>query len=334
MIVVGLAGAAVLSFNLLSEPIDGGAFIFLVVLPGFTVLAIFAGYLKGTDRSWISPLFEIGGISFVASIALSVLLLLKLAISVQVVLIGFLGATGILLGTFWLIVKSDIKNTGAGDDAFLPLTQSENEANLKKGQYALMIGALAVFLMQAGFPLLVAPFLSESDLGLFRAAERMALLISFPTLVVNPLIAARLARQHQNKNFSQTTTLMSKAILTSVALATPFFVIMVWMPETVLNVLGPDFIAAAPYLTILAYTHLLLAFLAPFQIFLHMADAEKTAMKVNLTFLGISIVSYSLFSAYFSVLGACIAYALVVSGRSIAIALTALRHFRLAKDQT
>lgn len=74
-ILLGLAGLGILYSGLLGSPYPGSVEAFPVMLLLITVLAMFAAYARRSERPWLSPMFELGGISFLAVLLLAPILL-------------------------------------------------------------------------------------------------------------------------------------------------------------------------------------------------------------------------------------------------------------------
>ena len=101
----------------------------------------------------------------------------------------------------------------------LPLLDDEQKAEFHKGQLDFSLIVLATFLTKAGSFLLAAPFLSEVDLGLLRAAERLALLVSFPMLAINPIIAPGIVRLSRGGDAAGLRRLVLRAVTASSGIA-------------------------------------------------------------------------------------------------------------------
>ena len=190
-VVMSIAGAALLSSGMFGPVLPGSAVAFVLALPLSTALNLVSGYVKGSGRTWISPLFEIGGISVVACLLVAGGLLIgqRFAGSLApVVLVVAMGLVSLMALTF---LWRDGVAVGSGQvEGSAPRDPKE----LWQGQWDFTLIALAGFLLQAGSFSLAAPFLTSADLGLIRGAERLAVMVSFPILAINPFIAAQIVQ--------------------------------------------------------------------------------------------------------------------------------------------
>ncbi|MGH7249778.1 MAG: hypothetical protein ACREGC_02285, partial [Minisyncoccia bacterium] len=222
---------------------QNGPYAFLICLPMMSLLAVISGYLKGTGKAWIAPFFEIGGVSLAAALMMAVVsAVVGYGASSPSVLMLFTVAMSVLCFFALACVaydKSKIKKS-------IPslFTESSFRAEISQGQLAFTIIAFSGFLIQAGSFAIVGPFISENALGLARAAERLALIISFPVLAINPFIAARIVHYSQARQSAALKQLMVRASLVGGIIVAPILVVMLWAPEMLLHYMGADFIEA------------------------------------------------------------------------------------------
>ncbi len=315
-------GAMLLVSGVLGQSIPGGAWGFLFSLPMLTLLSIVAAYMKGVGQTWLAPFFEMGGVSLGASCLLGILLLLEFSITPASSGVLFTVALAVFCfpGLLWVTRHAARRRAPS-----TPLHLSEEERfMLAKGRIPLTIVVLSNFLVQAGSFVIVAPFLSDADLGLVRAAERLALVVSFPILAIDPMIAARIAGLVHSGKLESLRRLIKKAVLAGVVIAFPPLLVMLFFPDILLSFIGSEFEAATPYLRLLALTHFVLVLLGPFSMVLAMSGREREMMWVSGVALVTAIVLYPLLTAWFGVYGFIMGYMVTSVGRSLAIGILAI----------
>jgi O-antigen/teichoic acid export membrane protein len=174
-----------------------------------------------------------------------------------------------------------------------------------------MLSALAAFVTQAGSFALVGSILSEGDLGLARAAERLALMVSFPLTVVNPFIAPRIVYHVTFVDKNSLRILMSKACLASVLPALPVALTLLFIPHTFLSLFGPNFGDAALPLQVFAVAQLFTAATAPFAQLLYVGGNERALAHILIASMLVGMLLFPIATIYFGLFGFAAAYATI-----------------------
>lgn len=316
-ILVALFGAALLSSGLFGAPYPNSVVSFAVSLPMFTGLALLSGYLKGSGRAWIATIFEIGGLSMVASLLIGVGYLINGAVSAQYfpLILTFSLFLLLILGGFLLWNDAKVE----------PAEQSDEKAIFGKGAVEFTVIALSTFLIQAGAFLLAAPFLSAEALGLVRGAERLALVVSFPVLAIGPVIMPHIVRAAAAKEVAKLRHLIGLAMLVGAAIGLVPLVAMLAMPERILGLFGAEFAEVGNILRILALTHFAFLLLAPFVELLNMGGGERASMWISIGSFIAALLLFPLMSHFFGMNGFIAAYVIIMLGRGGIIVATSLR---------
>lgn len=311
-----LAGAALLASGLLGQVPDFSGPIFLVTLPLFAGLSLMAGYVKGLDQSWMSPFFEIGGLSLVAAL---LLWLVMPGVAAELPHMSLLLAMGVG------VVATVILLRPGGNPAPKPLGSPNSDRRLGQGNTAFLITAVATYATQGGVFLLAAPFLSSEDLGLLRGAERLAIMVSFVSLAINPFIAPRIVRQVEAGNRVQLRRLMAKAVGAGAAFGLAPLVLLLSFPVPALTLMGEAFASAKGLLVALACVQYAMLLASPFVMVLAMGGQEKVGMWISLGALGSAVVLIPLGTVVFGLAGFVVSYAVVVLGRTFASLILSFR---------
>lgn len=93
---------------------------------------------------------------------------------------------------------------------------------------------------------------SYSNVGIYSAASRTAMLTSFILIAVNSIAAPKFAASYQQGNFAVLEILVKNSSRIMILLATPILVLFISMPEFILGLFGDEFRRGATVLTILS----------------------------------------------------------------------------------
>lgn len=322
-------GSAMLASTLLGVPYLEGAALLPLILPLQTGLALVSGYAKGKSRAWLAPMFETGGISLVAALFLSIFFVRTGDTSGGVsLMLVFSAAMVLMVIAAVVMLLHDIPRPRR-----LPVPTDLQRSELRNGQVDFTVIALAVFITQAGSFLLAAPFLTEADLGLLRAVERLALLVSFPVLAINPVIAPRIAKLSRGGDAVGLRRLVLRAILATGGIAAcALMPLLVW-PERALALMGAEFAAAAPYLRVMALAQFLAALAGPLMVLLNMSGRERASMWINVGTLALAVALFPALSLAYGAYGFAGAYAAIIALRTTSASILAINNRKQAWGQ-
>lgn len=285
---------------------DAARVLIWAVLP-LTVLAVIAGYLRGIARVAVASVVDVSGIALLAALVLGALYLAGWTLSagaIAAIILALVVACA-LASAAWAWRDAQARAGGA------PGRSADAAAALRTGRWYLMWSALAALVTQTGAFVLVGPVLDDGELGLARAAERLAVLITFPLTAVNPFIAPRIVRHVTLGDAPGMRRLIAKACLASTLPALPLTLALCLAPVTALALFGPDFAAAAPILQIMALTQLATAATAPVSQLLYLGGHERTLTGILLATMVLGLVLFPLGAALAGGLGFALAYAAV-----------------------
>lgn len=185
-------------------------------------------------------------------------------------------AAGMMLVLLWLI-RGALREHGIGRGtvprfatrswigAGLPLLAIALLTQLQMDMSVLVIGALG----------------TPADVGLYKAAARGADLVVIANGIALHMLEPMLARALATGDREGAQRLVSQSVLTSVALAAPFAVVLALGAPWYLALFGPEFTAAAPVLRILACGYLLSYLAGPVAVILVMQNRERLVLAVT-----------------------------------------------------
>ena len=228
---------------MLAEILQGIA----LAIPPFTVAFVLGGFMKGIRKPATACLLENGGIALVAT-ALVLLFYNLSSKGISTSGWAMAAAAWIVLGQgLWQAWKWRRSTPSETND------QTLNPKAFKSSSNAFFVMSLAPFMQQTLFILIAGWYLSDADLGLFKVAERTALLISFILIVINAILPPRFASLYQQGKMAELTSLLRRGALLGLLLASPLLVLCIGFPEWVLSYYGDEFVQAAPLLQLIAF---------------------------------------------------------------------------------
>lgn len=325
---VGSVFALALAFGMiwlgvLGPSLPHSTIVLLVAVPVLSLLAVVSGHLKGLRLTAIAPFFEIGGWSLLSAVLLSTLsgfggfsyhALVSFSLAAGAALLALFGGAAILV--VWKSIP--ILQTSLGGSA-------AKSSSVFVGQFDFTVTAVTSFLVQAGAFLVAAPFLTDNDIGLLRAAERFALIVSFPALVIRPMIMASIVTNVKSGDTARLRRLLIQAGLAGGSLGLVPLAVMLFNPAWTLRLIGPEFVGAAPFLQILAGVHFLVVVLSPLGTLLNMGGSERLMMWIAIGTFVVALALFPVLSIWYDAIGFLVAYSIAVMLRLVLITAFAFR---------
>lgn len=316
-LILGVVGSVLLWSGIFGQPFPGSLVAFPFALVLTTALALFAGYARGSERPWAAPMFELGGISMLTVGLLTLALVAMTDVTPLTVTAIFLISMLCMIGISVIVISRDLPD-GSG----LLHPSNDHRRELQHGQIPFTLIAIASFLVQSGSFLIAAPFLAQADLGLLRAAERLALLVSFPVLAITPLIVPQVVRFARLGDATGLRRTLMGAMGASGVIGASVLLLLLFWPARALALMGEEFIEAVPYLQIMAVAQFVVAVISPLIGFLHSAGHERLSMWINLGALALALGLIPILCTVFGALGFALAYSAVIIVRFGLIGLT------------
>lgn len=221
-----------------------------IATPAFTLCYILAGFMKAVRRPATACLMLRGGVALVTAgfvwainrwaFADAGIGNLGIAYAVSAWAIAVLA---LWLCRRWFSHRPPSAKTQPGLPALAAFKRSSS-AFFASNLAQFMIAVLGIWI--AGY------FLSNSAVGLFKAANQLAMLIGVILFVMNVILPPRFAKFSHDRNHAALSRLARRGVLLGVALAAVPVVACLAVPEWILGVVGHDFPEAAVALRILA----------------------------------------------------------------------------------
>jgi O-antigen/teichoic acid export membrane protein len=275
-------------------------------LPGLTLVNIASGFLKGQRASAIAALGEIGAISGVSAIGIAIIGASSLTEAAGLFVYVTSAMALVAIAAAWILHRRG--NRGGRDDPYAPSESEHRFASLAASGWPFLVIGLSLLATQSGSMALGALSLSEDELGYVRAAERLALLVSFALTAVNPFVAPRIVAAWKTGGTAQVLVTYRKAVIASVAFALPIAAGLVLFGQFALRQFGNDFTVAYPILLIMLVGQLVHAAMGSLTMVLTMTGQEHTAMWIALLTLVFGLIALPLGSAVAGAAGFAAAY--------------------------
>lgn len=221
-----------------------------VATPAFTLCYVFAGFLKSVRRPATASLLLQGGVALIAAAIIFALRRWPF-MGDGLATVGFayalsawiLAIAGACLCFRWSISRSLWRAESTGKPEYVAF-RSSSAAFFAGGVATFVLGILAMWI--------VGYLLSNSDVGLFKAARQIAMLIGVILLVLNAVLPPRFAQLYHNGQYVKLAQLAKHGSVVGLLLAAVPVTACLLFPSDVLRVVGHDFPGAATALRILA----------------------------------------------------------------------------------
>lgn len=184
-----------------------------------------------------------------------------------------------------------------------------------------------------GFPYLVLGMFSSSvDVGLYGAAMRTSMLVALVLVVVNIMVAPKMAGLYQQKQYQALEQLMRKSTLMMSLAALPVLLIFMLFPGMIMSFFGESFRSGALVLVILTVGQAVNVICGPVGYFLIMTGQEKLLRKsAFISALILAVTSVSLIPSYGATGAALASAATLITVNLLAVLLVRARldHLKL-----
>lgn len=300
----------------LSSVLIGVAF----AIPAFTLSFVLSGFMKGIRKPATSNFLENGTVSLVA--AFIILLWQGWLHEKQLSIAGW----GLAIAA-WLVFGQGAWQAWRWlklhrylcDEARQPEYDLVQATELSRTSKAFFVMSLAQFMQQVVSVLIAGAMLSNADLGLFKSAERMALLISFILMVINAVFPPRFASLYHRGDIEGLSRLARQGAMLGALMAAPLLFMCLVFPAWVLGWFGPGFSEAAPLLRIIAIAQLVNVATGSVGVILNMTGHEKLMRDIALLCNGLGLVLFVFFISIWGALGAAIALAVIIFAQNMAM---------------
>jgi len=160
--------------------------------------------------------------------------------------------------------------------------------------------------------ILLGIWASSDEVGVFSAASRVAMLMSFLLVVINNVVASKFAELYSKRDIKNLGAIARGSTLMVFVLISPIFLILIFQGHWVMGIYGKGFEEGVLVLSILAIGQLVNVVTGPVGLLLIMSGNEKTFNNVNIIMFVLQMLLLWLLIPYYGAKGAAIASALSV----------------------
>ncbi|MGZ5464378.1 MAG: lipopolysaccharide biosynthesis protein [Thermoanaerobaculia bacterium] len=289
-------------------------------LLAFAPTLVFMSFLKAVRRPTTAMLFETGGVMALSAGVLVVL--------TQIV--GW-GASSFVVGvSFALACALSLLAAAVITREWLlipPIGSREVVREYETTRHIYMGTELVGYIDPIGGTLIAGLFLSASELGLWKVAEKIATLLYFAMIVVNSITGPMIATEFFRANQAGVRTIIRRATRYAVIVALPIFVVLSIAPGRVLAIFGDEFVVAVPILRVLAVAQFIRVVCGPVVVLLNVTNQARAVRNVALFWNVLGLLLYVAAVPKLGAVGAAYAAAAAMIGQHIVIAYAVWRSF-------
>ncbi len=155
--------------------------------------------------------------------------------------------------------------------------------------------------------IVVAFFLSPSELGIYAAASRISIIIKLLTFVFNTGLMPELQEAYtKNKDWSKIKNVTFRNAQVGIVVGTAFILVQFLFGRQLLNLFGDGFDTGYHVLIIISFCSVLQFTFSPFQVFLKMLGHEKKLIQLLFSCLILLVVSLTIGTIKFGMIGASV----------------------------
>lgn len=275
-----------------------------VCITPYTIMYLNSTLLKAMRLPAMAPLFESGSVMMVLAAVIWGAHYFAAAISL-VVISWYMVIVCIIsmLLSWWLVLRRVRTMTTVSGSA-------SRQEDLFKVATSFSIISMIAFGIQWGASLIIGIYADAESVGLFNAAQRTAFVVTFIMLVFNSVLPPRMATLYKSGDMAGLERLTVTSTIYMTLASIPVVLVFCLFPEWVLGFFGPEFVAAAPHLFILAIAQFINVCTGSVGFLLNMTGHEKIVRNLILAVGGLSLLLSFLLIPVLGIWGATISTAI------------------------
>lgn len=171
-----------------------------------------------------------------------------------------------------------------------------------------MLLATSIFLIMGWTDILMLGYFEDDDtVGVFNASMKLATLSGISLIAVNSVVTHRFASLYVAKNLHKLKSLVQRSTKFIFYLSTPFFIIFLLLPKTLLNFWRPEFVIGSKVLIVLVIGKFFNALCGSVGFLMQMTNQQKLHQNIIILAAILNVfLNYFLIPIY-SIVGAAIA---------------------------
>ncbi|MCX0339643.1 MATE family efflux transporter [Acinetobacter radioresistens] len=263
-----------------------------VILTSITMLI--SGYYKGKFKPNISYIYDMGFVSLFSSLIF--LLFYYLGFSKNYIYVSFLISYILIILIFFYKNNIFFQNKD-----YIPKVR---DFNIDKQANNFMWMTFIVYIQQLIIVITLSYSLSLSDLGIFKVAEKVALLVGFFQSVITATYSPYFSKYYRLRDKKKIGDTINKCIKIGLIISIPILLIILVLGEEILKLFGKEFVKGYTILIILSLSQLINVLFSVSSIFLNQTNYTKISKNIVIITSFISIPLTFLLSKIFGSIGA------------------------------
>jgi O-antigen/teichoic acid export membrane protein len=199
------------------------------------------------------------------------------------------------VAVFVLLLKKDFPDT---------TTQKYSTKDIIKTSYPMALSAISYFLMQSIDILFLGAFDTFESIAYYSVAVKIATVTSLALISVNIVIAPKIAKIYNDRNFSELKSMIRKATRINVLISSPILLILFFFPDFLLSMFGDNYTLAKNAFLVLLIAQFFNSITGPSALYLNMTGRQKILNSILLISLLINVILNAILIPKFGMVGA------------------------------
>lgn len=284
-----------------------------LAIPAVTCAFVLSGFMKAIRKPASANMLENGAVSLIAAILI--------LFSSQYGVLDARSAYVSFTVAAWLVMAA------GGGQVLLWIFRFRKELTCSHKRISFsefgaiantfFIMSLSRFMQQVVSVWVVGYCLSNNELGLFKTAERVTLVINITLMVINTVFPPRFATLYFNNEIKSLEKLAQSGAKIGFYIASPLLVVCLIYPEQILSIFGEEFREAANILRIIAIGQTIVVVTGSVEFLLSMTGNEKIMRNISIVCSCGGVFMMWILASLLGPLGAGVGLALLLSAQNI-----------------
>ena len=183
-------------------------------------------------------------------------------------------------------------------------TQKYSTKDIIKTSYPMALSAISYFLMQSIDILFLGAFDTFESIAYYSVAVKIATVTSLALISVNIVIAPKIAKIYNDRNFSELKSMIRKATRINVLISSPILLILFFFPDFLLSMFGDNYTLAKNAFLVLLIAQFFNSITGPSALYLNMTGRQKILNFILLISLLINVILNVILIPKFGMVGA------------------------------
>lgn len=183
-------------------------------------------------------------------------------------------------------------------------TQKYSTKDIIKTSYPMALSAISYFLMQSIDILFLGAFDTFESIAYYSVAVKIATVTSLALISVNIVIAPKIAKIYNDRNFSELKSMIRKATRINVLISSPILLILFFFPDFLLSMFGDNYTLAKNAFLVLLIAQFFNSITGPSALYLNMTGRQKILNSILLISLLINVILNAILIPKFGMVGA------------------------------